>query len=73
MVVFNEIHNPTINSSVGSVLVEVKDHIVEKELANDKTYENEIYQKDLEDEWKDIIPVTNHHPCRVIRDTFHLR
>ena len=42
MVVFNEIHNPTINSSVGSVLVEVKDHIVEKELANAKTYENEI-------------------------------
>jgi len=42
MVVFNEIHNPTINSSVGSVLVEVEDHIVEKELANDKTYENEI-------------------------------
>ncbi len=42
MVVFNEIHNPTINSSVGNVLIEVKDHIVEKELANDKTYENEI-------------------------------
>jgi len=42
MVVFNEIHNPTINSSVGNVTVSVDDHILEKELANDITYENEV-------------------------------
>tara|TARA_R110002020_G_scaffold437588_2_gene647872 strand:- start:802 stop:930 length:129 start_codon:yes stop_codon:yes gene_type:complete len=42
MVVFNEVHNPTLNSSIGNVMVEVKDNINEKEFANDKTYENEI-------------------------------
>tara|TARA_R100001369_G_C3305191_1_gene166390 strand:+ start:636 stop:764 length:129 start_codon:yes stop_codon:yes gene_type:complete len=42
MIVFNEIHNPTINSSVGVVSVSVSSNTNEKNLADDKTYENEV-------------------------------